>query len=229
MLQYIMKESDKMGNKIIVYHGSINIIDKPTYGFGKAYNDYGLGFYTTEDMELAKEWAVEEDKSGFANKYELDLSDLKVLNLSDADSLCWISILLMNRYFDLKSDIAKVGKEYILNNYQVNYEEYDVIIGYRADDSYFMFANDFLNNSLSIRSLEKALKLGNLGIQIVLKSKKAFTKLKFIGYETADNKIYYPLRQKRNIDAKNKYMLEKTKFLSSDVFLSDMIKGGIKK
>jgi hypothetical protein len=43
--------------------------------------------HTTEDMELAKEWAVEEDKSGFANKYELDLSNLKVLNLSNADSL----------------------------------------------------------------------------------------------------------------------------------------------
>ena len=83
-----MKESDKMKDKIIIYHGSISIIDKPTYGFGKAYNDYGLGFYATEDMELAKEWAVEEDKSGFANKYELDLSDLKETfsNLKDDEA-----------------------------------------------------------------------------------------------------------------------------------------------
>ena len=224
-----MEESDKMKDKIIVYHGSINIIDKPIYGFGKAYNDYGLGFYTTEDINLAKEWAVEENKSGFANKYELDLSGLKVLDLSNLDVICWISVLLTNRFFDLKSDIAKAGKDYILNNYSVNYEEYDIIIGYRADDSYFMFANDVLNNSLSIRSLEKALKLGNLGTQIVLKSKKAFTKLKFLGYEKADNLTYYPLRQKRNIDAKNKYILERDKFIPSDIFLSDIIKGGIKK
>ena len=218
-----------MKDKIIIYHGSINVIEKPIYGVGKPYNDYGLGFYTTEDLELAKEWAVEETQSGFTNKYELDLSDLKILDLTNANALDWISILVENRYFDLKSDVAKAGKDFILKNNSLEYAKYDIIIGYRADDSYFMYASDFLNNSLSISSLEKALKLGNLGTQIVIKSEKAFSKLKFIGYEKADNNIYFPLRQKRNIEAKNKYLLERGKFNPNDIFLSDIIKGGLEK
>ena len=30
-----------------LYHGSRDIIKKPVYGYGKKYNDYGLGFYCT--------------------------------------------------------------------------------------------------------------------------------------------------------------------------------------
>ena len=169
-----------MDNKIIIYHGSINIIDKPIYGLGKTYNDYGLGFYTTEDKELAKEWAVDYKNSGYANIYELDLKGLKVLDLSKLDSLSWISILLKNRFFELKNDVAKIGKDYLLKNYLIDYEKYDVIIGYRADDSYFTYAEDFLNNTIPVRTLNEALILGNLGLQIVLKSKKAFNQIKYI-------------------------------------------------
>ena len=38
-----------------LYHGSKYIIDKPTFGKGKPYNDYGLGFYCTENIDMAKE------------------------------------------------------------------------------------------------------------------------------------------------------------------------------
>ena len=44
-----------------IYHGSKDIIKIPLYGYGKKYNDYGLGFYCTENIELAKEWAVDID------------------------------------------------------------------------------------------------------------------------------------------------------------------------
>lgn len=39
-----------------LYHGSRDISKKPVYGYGKKYNDYGLGFYCTEDINMAKEW-----------------------------------------------------------------------------------------------------------------------------------------------------------------------------
>ncbi|MBQ2640754.1 MAG: DUF3990 domain-containing protein, partial [Lachnospiraceae bacterium] len=32
-----------------IYHGSVKIIEKPQYGAGRRDNDYGLGFYCTED------------------------------------------------------------------------------------------------------------------------------------------------------------------------------------
>ena len=47
--------------------------------------------------------------------------------------------------------------------------EYDVIIGYRADDSYFSFAQDFVAGVISLQKLSEAMQLGKLGEQIVLK------------------------------------------------------------
>jgi hypothetical protein len=38
---------------ITLFHGSDHIIEKPVFGEGKSYNDYGRGFYCTEHVELA--------------------------------------------------------------------------------------------------------------------------------------------------------------------------------
>lgn len=46
---------------------------------------YGRGFYCSEHIELAKEWSCNESVDGFANKYELDTSGLKILNLSSEE------------------------------------------------------------------------------------------------------------------------------------------------
>ena len=50
--------------EMILYHGSVSIIEQPTFGKGKRHNDYGLGFYCTQSLDLAKEWAVEENRGG---------------------------------------------------------------------------------------------------------------------------------------------------------------------
>ena len=44
-------------SKLILYHGSPNRVIVPKFGFGEDRHDYGRGFYLTEDLELAKEWA----------------------------------------------------------------------------------------------------------------------------------------------------------------------------
>ena len=69
-------------SKLILYHGSPEIIQTPVFGKGKSYNDYGKGFYCTEHLELAKEWACTENTDGYVNKYEIDTADLSVINLS---------------------------------------------------------------------------------------------------------------------------------------------------
>ena len=92
-----------------IFHGSENRIEKPEYGKGKPYNDYGLGFYCTEDIEMAKEWSCGEDHDGFANEYTLDITGLKVLNLNAPEYtiLHWLAVLLKNRTFRLTNPIAK--------------------------------------------------------------------------------------------------------------------------
>ena len=213
--------------KKIIYHGSINIIKEPIYGYGKKYNDYGLGFYCTENIELAKEWAVNKDKDGYANIYELDISDLKILNLNDKkyNILHWLTLLIKNREFDLRTIVSKRAKEYLLKNYSIDLNGIDIVIGYRADDSYFTFAQDFLNNSISLRKLNEAMRLGDLGEQIVLISKKAFDNVKYIGNEIAYNNIYYVLKNIRDLTARKYYFNKREELNDDDIFMSDIIRG----
>ena len=163
-------------SNLIIYHGSPEIIEKPQFGKGKTYNDYGIGFYCTEHIELAKEWACTEDVDGFVNKYEIDLSNLKVLNLSSDEYtiLHWLAMLMKHRKVRLSTPVMKRGREWLIEHFLPDTKEYDVIIGYRADDSYFSFARAFVNNEISLNQLSYAMRLGKLGEQVVLKSKKAF-------------------------------------------------------
>ena len=193
-----------MSTKMIVYHGSSKIIEKPILGVGNPNNDYGLGFYCTESEELAKEWACSTDSDGYANKYSLDVGDLSVLSLTNGEYniLNWLFVLLENRRFSVTGDIALQAKEYICNNFAIDYKNYDVIKGYRADDSYFSFANAFLNSALSISQLEKAMVLGKLGEQVVAISKKAFDSLEFIDSTVSPKEIYLPKKIARDSDAR---------------------------
>jgi len=216
---------------IIIYHGSKDIIEKPVFGKGKPYNDYGLGFYCTEDLELAKEWSVTEKIDGYANKYKINIGNLKVLDLSKKGytTLNWITLLLQNRVFELKNDIAKAGKKFLLEHFNLNIKDYDIIKGYRADDAYFSYAESFLNNTISVKKLSEALKLGGLGEQIVLISEKAFNSLEYIGNEKAPSEKYYPIRKERNEKARLEFLSNcRSSFSKEDIYLVDIIRGGVK-
>ena len=190
-----------------IFHGSKDIVGVPIFGLGNKYNDYGIGFYCSDDIELAKEWAVGINHDGYVNVYNLDLSNLTILNLNDSKYciLHWLAILLENRLFDVKSGIALEAKEYLLKNFRMDYDKYDVIIGYRADDSYFAFAQEFLSGSISYRQLNNALRLGNLGNQIVLKSKKAFETIEFLDSVFVKKDEYFPLKENRDKTARREY------------------------
>ncbi len=217
---------------MIVYHGSKDIIEKPEFGKGNVRNDYGLGFYCAENIELAKEWACSNNETnGYANKYELDLNEYNVLDLrkNEYSILNWIAILLKFRTFDVNSPISLRAKDYILNNFYIDVENYDIIVGYRADDSYFSFAKDFVNNAISVEQLAKAMQLGELGIQIVLKSQKAFDKIKFVNYEVAECDEYYVKRVSRDHKARTAYSdSRKQNNISDDLFVVDIIRQGLK-
>ncbi len=221
-----------MKNKLIVYHGSQEIIKVPVFGKGKAYNDYGRGFYCTESEELAKEWACPEKKDGYANKYELDLACLNVMHLTkdSFNILNWLAILLKNRKFDITSNIGSSAREYILEHFLPDTAGVDVMVGYRADDSYFSFAEDFVNNGISVRDLNAAMQLGTLGEQVVLLSERSFDKIKFLGYDIADYRTYYSKRFDRDQKARLSYKNRKKTLsqIKDDLFILDVIREEIK-
>ena len=218
---------------MIVYHGSPKTVEVPQYGFGLKENDYGQGFYCTRSNDLAKEWACPTVQSGFSNKYELDMDSLSVLQLNGEGYhiLNWIAILLQNRIFSKRSPVARQANDYILREFLPDISGYDVIIGYRADDSYFSYAKDFLNNTISVNQLAQAIKLGELGEQVVLKSKKAFEQIHFLGYEIADGSIYNPRRMERETRARKAYLANHGadfSAVSNEIYVLDIIREGMK-
>jgi len=193
---------------LLLYHGSPTIVEVPTHGIGSVHNDYGQGFYCTESLDLAKEWACPTIADGFANVYEFDMSELQVLylNKNGYHILNWLAILLDHRTFQKRSPISRQASQYILEEFLPDISVYDVICGYRADDSYFSYAKDFLNNTISVSQLSQAMHLGNLGEQIVLMSPKSFDKISFLKYEIADGSIYNKRRITRDEQARNAYL-----------------------
>lgn len=216
-------------NKILtIYHGSREIMETPTFGKGRKNNDFGLGFYCTESNNLVKEWAVSSNSDGFSNCYLLDTEYLNILklNCSNYSILNWMAILVEHRLFSLNTPVARRAKAYLIDNFDINVNAYDLIIGYRADDFYFDYADAFLNNAITVQQLSTAMLLGKSGEQIVIKSEFAFSKLKYEGYEAAERDVYYPLRKEKN-DTANKTYLDILEQESDGLYIQDIIRGGI--
>ncbi|MBE5901743.1 MAG: DUF3990 domain-containing protein [Lachnospiraceae bacterium] len=216
---------------MLLFHGSESIIKKPEYGKGRPNNDYGKGFYCTQDKVLACEWAVDLKRDGYVNCYELPIDELTVLNLN-SDKYCilhWITMLLKNRRFELNSPLAVEAFRYLTMNFSVDLSGIDLIRGYRADDSYFSFAEDFVNGVISVSQLQKAMKLGNLGEQIMLRSENAFHALTYTGCEGVSATEWYEQKLLRDRKARVAYKnMSKDSYIKGDLYIIRLIDEEVK-
>ncbi|MBR4607345.1 MAG: DUF3990 domain-containing protein [Lachnospiraceae bacterium] len=189
---------------MIIYHGSSEIIKNPLFMGGDDYNDYGNGFYTTNEADLAREWSVRPNEDGYLNIYELNTKGLKFVDLNKScyTALNWMALLYKNRQITgLERHKQRIEK--FIENFLPDISEADVVIGYRADDRYFRFGKLFIRNDLPLKDLEDALLLGNLGQQIFLRSEKSFQpdRLKFLGYERVGSIDWYAAKERRENNA----------------------------
>lgn len=218
--------------KLKIYHGSESLIERPCLDFCRSNNDYGRGFYCTEDLQLAKEWACQKGSNGFANEYELSLSNLKIIDLNSKrfSLLNWLAVLFENRLLRLTTPVMLRGSKWLSENYHVNLTAADVVTGYRADDSYFSYARAFLSNSITLEQVYQAVKLGNLGIQIMCKSEKAIANLRFVGSVPANANEYFPKYDSRDCAARKDFERilfevneDDTSKSSQHIYLSDLM------
>ncbi|ALO73509.1 hypothetical protein B8809_1839 [Bifidobacterium longum subsp. longum] len=216
---------------IELWHGSSHVIKHPEYGLVKPNNDYGRGFYCTRSVELAKEWACAGLDDGFANRYTLTTDGLLFLDLSQPPYtiLNWLAMLVENRRFQPTTAVAAQGIEYLKQVFLPDASQADVIVGYRADDSYFSFARAFVNNAISIDQLAEAMRLGELGKQIVSPvlrhsrhcgSKAASSQ----GCEIARASTYHGLRNERDRTAREAYRRKSAEADLDGLFMRDIIR-----
>lgn len=193
--------------KIVLFHGTPNKIVVPTYGKGDEKHDYGQGFYLTESLELAKEWAVckPNEENGWVHKYELETSELKILDFQDKGVLPWLAELMKHRDASDSKRYRVLAKQFI-EKYGIDTKDYDLIRGWRADASYFYIAKEFVRDNVDMDILEELLSLGGLGIQYCIKSERAYSKL----YEIKEDLIKVPYAEfnkkynQRDITAREK-------------------------
>lgn len=193
--------------KIILYHGSPNKVVVPQFGFGEGKHDYGKGFYLTENIELAKEWAVcrPDETNGWVHKYELETDDLKILDFQEHDILSWLAELMKHRDASDSRRYKVLSKKFIVE-YGIDTSEYDVIKGWRANASYFYIAKEFVRDNIDIEILEELLSLGGLGIQYCIKSELAYSKLTEVddGLISVDYSEFNEKYNERDIIARKK-------------------------
>ena len=165
-------------SKLILYHGSPNRVIVPKFGFGEDRHDHGRGFYLTENLELAKEWAVcrPDETNGWVHKYELEMDGLNILDFQKYDVLSWLAELMKHRDAADSRRYKMLAQKFI-EKYGIDTCGYDVITGWRANASYFYIAKEFVRDNIDIEILEELLSLGGLGIQFCIKSERAFAQL----------------------------------------------------
>ena len=163
-----------------LYHGSDHIIKRPSYLGGKPDNDYGNGFYTTEYEDRARSWATlnGNPEKSIVNVYEMNFDGMQVLDLNEHGVLAWIAEVVANR--GANQEAANIVGKRIVDLYRVDVERYDVIKGYRADDSYTQVVEAFLMNQINIHEVERLFYKGSLGNQVFLRSSKAFDKIHWL-------------------------------------------------
>lgn len=115
-----------MGRKIKLYHGSTSLFDKPDPRYFREHKDFGVGFYLTDDYNMAKDWAMRNINIGdWAHMYmlTLDLEDIRK-NFSvhefNSTSIAWLDYVISNR----TKKTSKGGYKSV---------DYDLVIGNTAD------------------------------------------------------------------------------------------------
>lgn len=216
--------------KRTIYHGSSRIVRTPVFGTGEAGNDFGLGFYCTDDLSAAGEWAVSRNSDGFINRYTIETDGLRIINLSSPGycMLHWLGVLLSYREFDACSSMAYQATDYIRSVFSTDYQNCDCMIGFRADNCNFAFAQSFLEGDISYRQFSDSIRLGDTGRQFVLKSNRAFDRVLFYGYSIADAAGQHPsaLGRDRRAMLRHKSILSSTdtgRKSRSDIYVDQII------
>jgi len=216
----------------ILYHGSCSIISSPSLALGRPNNDFGRGFYCTHSVDMAREWACKGGTDGYCNKYSLDVSGLRVLNLLSKEYIVlnWMAVLLQHRTFFVQNPVEEAARDYVISQFGIDAASYDMAIGYRADDSYFSYARAFIANTLPLRCLSRAMTLGKLGVQVALLSEKGMSHLSYLEAESVPASRHYAKFKARDevARAECRQVVAGAPAFRDDIFVMDILREEMK-
>ena len=159
---------------MLVYHGSNVKVENPRLITPNRALDFGIGFYTTTNIEQAKSFAnnVVNRNEGrgvpIISCYEVDFdkinNEFKILKFDHANDE-WLDFVYANR-------TAKYSGI-----------QYDVIIGPVANDTVYRIFRLYENGDIDRETVIKRLKITELFNQVTFCTEKVIAELKFIKSE----------------------------------------------
>ena len=153
---------------MILYHGSIEIVESPEIRIPSRSLDYGSGFYTTTSLKQAEDWVKRKLNAniqvGYVNVYELDESIIKNLNalLFNSPSEEWVDFVMKNR----------TDKDF--------YHDFDIVYGPVANDKVYAAFALYEGGIIDKQTLISELKAYKLVDQYLFHTDKALNAIKFI-------------------------------------------------
>lgn len=153
---------------MILYHGSIEIVENPEIRIPSRSLDYGYGFYTTTSFKQAEDWVKRKLNAnspiGYVNVYELDedlVKSLKTL-LFESPTEDWLDFVMSNR-----------------TNKDFNHD-FDIVYGPVANDKVYAAFALYEGGIIDKQNLISELKAYKLVDQYLFHTDKALKAIKFI-------------------------------------------------
>lgn len=147
-------------NKIIVYHGSSQIVETPEIRITKYNKDFYFGFYCTIMEKQARRWATRFGKKGYVNIYEY-IPDQK-LNILVFEKMTesWLDFIVA----------CRMGQSH----------GYDIVEGPMADDAIYNYVQGFIDGKYSREAFWELVKFKYPTHQISFHTARALTTLNFL-------------------------------------------------
>lgn len=183
-----------MSSILQLYHGTTNYNLSPSPTFKNPYNDFGSGLYTTPDLIKAREWSMSKYSKNptfsFVYGYTLNIDGLMILDLTQYRAAVLAAVLSRYRRVDPKYPIFTHNASMLQSCVNISTDDYDIIYGWRSDDSFFQYIEDFMSGNICEEDLSVAYLLGNLGYQYCIKSELAFSRLELFHKEVVTDLQY---------------------------------------
>jgi len=172
MGEVVMENSGVIKRVITLYHGSKSGIKGTIAPISREHCDFGKGFYMgterTQPLTLICNYPN-------ARLYTLcaDLSGLRILDIEVG--LDWALLVAYNR-----GKMESVKHSEIYKHFAELNKNYDMIIGYIANDRMFVVLDRFFNGEITDLALVNSLSVLKLGKQYVALTRNACQKIKIL-------------------------------------------------
>ncbi len=151
-----------------LYHGSLEIVEKPQILQANRPLDFGTGFYTTTSLQHAWRWVklrMEQSQAsvGFINIYEYTPKrDLRTRLFRSANE-AWVDFVHANR---------------TVQDYN---HDYDIVTGPVANDNVYLSFNLYESGIITKRELIRRLKTYKLVDQLLFHTERSLDTLEYVG------------------------------------------------